>query len=287
MLKVKSLTVEDPDWPERLSRAEPQPKRLYVLGADFSQWIDRPCLAVVGSRRVTAYGQVVTTKLVSELARVGVVIISGLAIGADGLAHQAALKVGGTTAAVLGTGLDKIYPARHQNLAQQIIDSGGALISELANGSPGLKHNFIARNRLIAALSEAVLITEAGLRSGSLHTARFALEQGKTVMAVPGDITRDNSAGCNQLIKSGALTVTSVEDVFLALGLNVAQQAHRSEPKDPQELSIYKLITGGQTDQAMIGDEAKLEPAQLNATLTALELGGYIRPAGAGQWLIN
>jgi len=286
MLNVKSLTVVDDGWPECLTGVDPVPEHLYWAGVDIASWINRPRLAVVGSRRAGGYGRGITEHWVLQLAAEGVVIISGLALGIDGLAHAAALKAGGITVAVLGTGLNQIYPASHFGLARQIVESGGTLISEYPSGTPGLRHNFIARNRLIAGLSEAVLITEAATGSGSLHTARFAMEQGKTVMALPGDITRLNSAGCNQLIKSGALIVTSVDDVRLALGLSGRQVRRRKLPTDAVELEILRLIEKGVRDQEEICQRANLSASVINSALTTLELGGYIRPLGAGEWSI-
>lgn len=203
MLNVNKLTLEASDIPERLQQIASPPKRLFVMGTPLGELLALPCVAIVGSRKVSSYGREVTTKLAYDLASRGVVIISGLALGVDGLAHKAALEAGGKTIAVLPSPLEKIYPSSHAQLAKQILDSGGTLVSEYALGTPFNLSTFIARNRLVSGLSNAVLITEAAEQSGSLHTARFALEQGRDVLAVPGSIFSETSRGTNNLLKVG------------------------------------------------------------------------------------
>src|SRR5688572_8235522 len=185
-MKIKKLTLNQQFFPEKLLTLHDAPKQLFVAGADLSEILQRPAVAIVGSRKVTSYGRAVTAQLAGELARAGVVIISGLAIGVDAIAHRAALDNHGLTIAVLPSSLDHIYPASHYALAQEIVDKGGALISEYPEGAAiAYKGNFIARNRIVSGLSDAVLITEAAEKSGTLHTADFALQQGKDVLAVP------------------------------------------------------------------------------------------------------
>lgn len=284
-MKVKSVTLKESTYPNVLLHIDQPPKVLFWLGADAEQWLNQPRLAVVGSRRSTPYGRAVTLQLVSELARRGVVIISGLALGIDAQAHRAALAAGGSTIAVLPTPVDQIYPAAHQNLAQQLLAQGGALISEYPSGAPIYKENFTIRNRLTAGLAEGLLITEATANSGTMHTARFALEQGKTVMAVPGNITSPASQGTNNLIKSGALPVTSVEDICFAMGWPSAPaQARQPLPADSLEARILALISKGTTDQEELALQVKVDAAALGSTLTLLQITGHIRPLGAGQW---
>ncbi|QQS20433.1 DNA-protecting protein DprA [Candidatus Saccharibacteria bacterium] len=194
------------------------PKELYYIGCEPDEWLSRPRVAIVGSRGITPYGKIVTSQLAGDLAAKGISIVSGLALGVDATAHEAALKTGGLHIAVLANGLDKIYPASNTQLARQILETGGVIISEYPEGMPSLKQNFVARNRIVAGLSNALLITEAAEKSGTLHTARFAMEQGRDVLVVPGNITSPNSVGCNNLIKSGAIPVSSVDDVLFALG---------------------------------------------------------------------
>jgi DNA processing protein len=246
-----------------------------------------PMLSVVGSRKVSPYGRQVTSQLVREVGQHGVVIISGLALGVDGLAHQAALEVGAKTIAVLPSGIDKIYPATHTQLARDILRQGGAIISEYPDGTEGFKGNFIARNRLVSGLAQAVLITEAAEKSGTLHTANFALEQGKTVLAVPGNITSPLSAGTNNLIKAGATPVTSATDILQALGLTDYEQQLALLPANEQEALILAALQQGTTDAAELLTATQLDTIRFNQTLTMLELTGKIRPLGGGHWSLQ
>ena len=281
---VNMLKLGDPGFPEILERIPYPPQRIFWAGQPPESWLGRPKLAVVGSRKITPYGRTVTSRLINELARTGVVIISGMAYGVDVAAHQAALAAGGTTVAVMPGGLDMIYPAAHANIARQTIEQG-TLITEYQAGTESFKSNFIARNRLISGLADVLLITEAALKSGSLHTARFALEQGKTVMAVPGNITSPFSEGCNNLIKSGAIPVTSAEDVFFALKINTSVNKPQTITGSPEEQLVFSFIRQGIAAQEEIAAQAKLEGAQLASVLTMLELSGHIRPAGGGNWV--
>jgi len=215
----KIYTLKDKNYPGLLKEIYDPPEKLYVEG-NLSPEEKYP-LAVVGTRRPSEYGKRVATELVKNLARLGLTIISGLALGIDGLAHEAALKVGGRTIAVLGSGIDIIYPASHKKLAEDIIKSGGVIVSEYPPGTSPSKLTFPARNRIIAGLSLGTLVIEAPERSGAMITARFALEQGRDVFAVPGSISNLNSAGCNKLIKMGAKPVTRSEDVLESLGIDI------------------------------------------------------------------
>lgn len=284
-MDVKKLTFNSTVFPEALRTIPAPPQEIYVASNNLADLLNRPCLTVVGSRRVTPYGRAVTTQLVSDLARAGVVIVSGLAIGVDAIAHRAALEAGGATIAVLPASLHHIYPQNHQQLARQIVKQGGALLSEYAADAVVYKSNFIARNRLTAGLSQAILITEAAKKSGTLHTARFALEQGKDVLAVPGNITNPNSAGCNNLIKTGAMPVTGVEDIFHVLGLKPAT-ATSEIPKGSteEEEVIIRLIARGENDGAALLLFSNLTVPVFNQTLTMLELSGKIRSLGANRW---
>ncbi len=288
MYKVNILKRNSPCYPESLSHIKGSPKELFWAGANPSVWLDKPKIAVVGSRKATSYGLSVTRKFSEELARAGVVVISGLALGVDAAAHQGALEAGGVTVAILPTSLDKVYPSSHSNLANRIIDKGGTLISEYSQDDGIFKTNFVARNRIVAGLADVLLITEAALKSGSLHTARFALEQGKTVMAVPGNITATSSEGANNLIKSGAVPATTPEDVFFALGVHPAKQKKiTSFSGSKKEKLIYELIGQGIASQEELAVAAGLDGPAISTVLTTLELSGYIRPAGSGNWLAS
>lgn len=285
-MKVNILKLSDAFYPQPLKHIDQPPIQLYYAGATPSDWLDRPKVAIVGSRKASAYGREVTDRLASRLASSGVVIISGLALGIDSIAHQAAINSRGITVAVLPTALDKIYPAGHANLAKNIISSGGTLISEYSKVDPIYKANFTYRNRIISGLADAVLITEAADRSGSLNTARFALEQGRTVMAVPGNITSPGSEGTNRLIKAGALPVTTADDIFFALNVAPTDKANGVAFRgSSEEELILQIIAGGISDQEEIAVSAGLDAAKLSGLLIELELAGQIKPVGGGQWL--
>lgn len=275
--------------PLRLKQLSSPPQALFHAGADLSELLQRPAVAIVGSRKVTPYGHQVTTKLARELAEQGVVIISGLALGVDALAHQAALEAGGLTIAVLPSPLEQIAPRSHQQLAETIVARGGALISEYPGGTPAFRQNFVARNRLVAGLADAVLITEAALKSGSLHTARFALEQGKEVLAVPGNITNPIAAGTNNLIRAGAVPITCTQDVLdvLELKFKAVTPLHIPRGANSDEQAIIDLLKTGLTDTDDLQRTSALEIAQFNQTLTMLEISGKIRPLGGGHWALR
>lgn len=285
-MKVNNLKRDAPDFPNILRQIPSPPKELFWLGVHPSALLSQPRVAVVGSRKVSAYGRAVTERLTGELARAGVVIVSGLALGVDSIVHQTTLGVSGLTIAVLPTSLDQIYPASHLNLARQIVTSGGCLVSEYSPGTEAFPSNFIARNRLVSGLADVLLITEAAKNSGTMHTAGFALEQGRTVMAVPGNINSPGSEGCNNLIKSGATPVTGVDDVFFALGIDPsAPKQIKIFRGSDNEQKIFDLIRGGMADQEELAVAAKLESPALSTALTMLEINGYIRAEG-GNWTV-
>ncbi len=277
------LTLTDTDIPDRLHAIASPPTELYIEGRGLTELLSSPTVAVVGSRKLTPYGRSVTQQLVTDLAKQGIVIISGLAFGVDSVAHRAALQAGGVAIAVLPTPLERIYPASHRQLAEQIVEQGGALVSEYEPGADVYKTNFVARNRIIAGLADAVLIPEAALKSGSLHTARFALNAGRDVLAVPGNITSPMSEGTNNLIKSGAQPVTSSEDIFHVLGLS-PRQHKKASSANPAEQAILEAIQQGIRDGAELQAAAQLDIEQFNQALTMLEINGTIRSLGANQW---
>jgi DNA processing protein len=211
-MKIQNLTSQDSEFPKSLRHIAQPPQELFVRGD--ARLLNDFCLAVVGSRAVTPYGRSVTNQLVTEVAWEGITVISGLALGVDSVAHQAALNAEGKTIAVLPSGIERIYPASHRQLADDIIKQGGAVISEYPGDMPPHKYHFIARNRIIAGLADAVLVTEASTKSGSLHTAQFALDDGKEVMATPGSIFNPHSVGCHRLIAAGALLVQDAQTII-------------------------------------------------------------------------
>jgi len=284
-MKVNKIVRSNKSYPKRLLDISDSPKELYVLGS-LQKLLANPCLSVVGTRKITPYGRAVTEKLVIDIAKRGITIISGLAIGVDAVAHKASLEAGGQTIAVLPCGLDKPYPSSHRQLAKHILENGGALVSEYPPGSPPLQHNFIARNRIVSGLGDAVLVTEAAAKSGTMHTVSFALDQGKSVMAVPGNITSNLSEGTNNLIKTGATPVTSADDILQVLGINNQQLSIEILPANGSEALILDLIKSGLTDGNELQVKSDLQASEFNQTLTMMEINGKIRSIGANHWTI-
>lgn len=284
---VTLLTRADPAYPERLREIGGAPTVLYVKGALTPA--DDLALGIVGTRRATAYGREVTTRLAGELAAAGLTIVSGLAKGIDAVAHDAALRSGGRTVAFLGAGVDVIYPAEHRALAARIAGSGqGALVSEYHLGTAPDAPNFPARNRLIAGMSLGVLVTEAPARSGALITTDFAAEQGRDVFAVPGSILSPNSAGPNELLKEGARPVTCVEDILGELNLirrEAQAETRRALPENEDERAILRLLGAGPTHVNDLGQVSGLPIAALGSLLMMLELKGLVRQLGVGQYV--
>lgn len=282
-MNYKTLTL----IPPLLKHISHPPKELYCAGEDIKQLLTSPVIAIVGTRKPTAYGRAVTQRLARELAEQGVVIVSGLAFGVDAIAHQSALDAGGRTIAVLPSSLDIISPSRHTALAGSIVEQGGALLSEYRHGTPALKQHFIARNRLIAGLAQAVLITEAGAGSGSLHTARFAFTEQRPVLVVPGNITSPLSAGSNDLLKTGAYPVMSSADILDRLKLKASVRPQRQlTAQNPAEQAVLQALAAGPADSYRLLAATRLPIAGLNQTLIQLELRGYIARLDSQQWAI-
>lgn len=284
MDNIKQISPLDNDFLHRTAIIDSPAKNLWYIGKLPAVG---PTVAIVGSRKPTSYGRQVNSQITGELARYGVIIVSGLAIGHDGLAHRACLEAGGTTVAVIGNGLKDIYPHRNQGLARDIIDNGGAIISEYAPDEPVYPARFLERNRLISALADIVVVIEAGERSGTLNTASHALTQGKEVMAVPGNITSPLSRGCNKLIADGATPVLSAQDVLDRLGIaneweTTKQTQIRFDSPDAQ--TVYDLIRNGEADGDRLLQLSRLSASEFTMALTMLELNGYIQPLGANQW---
>lgn len=276
----KPLTV-----PVVLTEIPDAPRELYALqGEELNALLSKPRVAIIGSRKMSAYGKHATDKIARELVARDVVIVSGLAYGVDACAHQATVDAGGKAIAVLACGLDRMYPAANSRLAKAILASGGVILSEYKTGVEPFKAHFLARNRLISGLADAVIIPEAAARSGSLNTAAHALNQGKPVFAVPGPITQPLSEGTNNLIKQGAHVLTDTEDVFEELGLNAPNQTVMPLAQNEQEYVILSLLKDGVTDGAELLHKSELEAYIFNQTLTMLELAGSIKPLGNNQW---
>ena len=274
--------INKSELPDQLQNIPTPPKQLFAIG-DIPT--DKPFITIVGSRKPTAYGTEITEIIARDLAMSGAIVVSGLALGIDSIAHKACIEAGGLTVAVLPCGLDKIYPATHRNLALQILEKGGALVSEYEAGTPALKQNFVARNRLVSGLSQATIIIEAAQKSGTLITAGFALEQNRDVYAVPGNITSPTSAGTNQLISQGAGIITSGTQLLESLGLT--QQKRNLSGDNDVETQIIDLIVGGIRDGDDIHNQMNIDTVEFNQALTMMEITGKIKPLGANQWTIR
>ena len=280
-MKINSISASDPVFPQRLTVIPQPPHKLYVIGTIPTYATG---VAIVGTRKPTAYGKQVTSMIAERLAERGAVIVSGLAHGVDGIAHQSALRVGGKTVAVLPSGPDQIYPSAHQALAKNIADQHGALISEYEPGTPPLQYRFLERNRLVSGLADIIVITEASIRSGTMNTASHALEQGKDVYAVPGPITSPMSAGCNALIAQGAAPIVNIEQFVDQLLPKVSAKQLTILAETKEEQTILDLLVRGVSDGDELQVESRLDPALYSQTMTMLELRGIVHPLGANRW---
>lgn len=274
---------DDPLYPGLLAELPDAPPLLFVAGDPTL--LERPQLAMVGSRRASRPGLDTAQSFARSLAAGGFVITSGLALGIDGAAHQGALDVAGKTIAVLGTGLQCLYPARHKQLAADIIEHGGALVSELPLDSPPQASNFPRRNRIISGLSLGVLVVEASPSSGSLITAHLAAEQGREVYAIPGSIHHPGARGCHQLIRDGAVLVESIEHILEALRGWQAQTpaAQEPAPRAPKHPLLDLLHAAPHSSEALAAASGWALPEVL-AALTELELFGRIACEN-GRWV--
>jgi len=282
---IKILTWQDEAYPGRLKEIDQPPPVLYIRGEYLPD--DLFAVAIVGTRRVTAYGRQITEEISSFLAANGITVISGLARGVDAIAHQSTLKAGGRTIAVLGSGVDKIYPPEHRGLAEQMMERG-AIISDYALGTPPDASNFPPRNRIISGLSLAVVVVEAGETSGALITAEFAAEQGREVFAVPGSILAPQSKGANKLIQKGALPLLSMNDLMQALDLTrVGEQkaARKVIPADETEARLMNVLGSEPLHVDEIRSQAELPIEKVSATLALMELKGMVRQVGGMNYV--
>lgn len=281
-LGVKMVTFEDSDYPWNLKELENAPLVLYVRG-NLPDLVGRT-IAIVGSRKMTSYGKEVAYKLASELASVGVVIVSGLAFGIDSVSHQGALEAGGLTVAVLASGVDIITPSSNNFLARKILAGKGAIVSEYPLGTKPLKTFFPNRNRIIAGMSNGVVVVEGVQKSGTYHTVNAALEYGRQVFAVPGPIYSPSSEFPNFLIKNGAKMATSSKDILEELHLNSlisSDSGIKIKGCDKNEEKILEILV-----EPLHLDEiariSTLKVSEVSATLTVMELKGMIRNLGGG-----
>ena len=318
--KINQIPPLEADFTEVLDSIALKPKILYFCGKMPENVVkngvsERPkTVAIVGSRHNTRYGEEIAYKLGYELGKRGAVVVSGLAYGIDSIGHRGCLDAGGTTVAVLGTRIDDIYPKTHVPLAREIIEKNGAIISEYpsltdesapfapvefvdeATGRRRIdqKASFLYRNRLISGLSDIVVVVEAAEHSGTLNTAAHALNQGKTVFAVPGNITSPYSKGCNNLIKQGALPYTEPDDVLRELfPEDFVKKSKKSLRLDQirgdtlEETAILRALATGMTNGAEIAEKMSLSPEVFNQTITLLEIKSRVRALGANHWSLN
>lgn len=272
---IKIVTLEDADYPKQLKQPEVCPPPVLYYKGDLSV-ATKPCVAIVGTRACSRYGREVAESIARELAEAGITVVSGLATGIDGYAHAECLRAKGKTVAVLGSGLNYIYPAAHTSLAQDI-EYNGALITQYSPDFAPTRYSFPERNRLISGLCKAIIVVEASQKSGSLITAEYAVEQNREVFAVPGNITSSKSVGANKLIKDGASIFTGVDDVLQELGLKATKnQDSHVLMLDFYEQKIYNLLQEGEKTFDEIVEISQLKPSQVNSTLTGMEIKGWV-----------
>lgn len=278
------VTPADSDYPPLLRQLALPPACLYVRGA----LPDAPAVAVVGSRRASPYGREIANWIAGELARRGIAVASGFAVGVDAAAHRGALQAGGPTVAVLGCGLDVDYPRGHRELGRGISEQG-ALATEFRLGRSPAPWQFPVRNRLIAALAAATVVVEAAPRSGSLVTARLALELGREVLAVPGRIDDPLSSGANRLVADGATPLLGIDDVLAAIGLADGGRAPGPARREPgglgaEELRVWRALADAPTDADGLSAATGLAVDRLLSLLLDLELAGHVRRDAAGRY---
>ncbi len=285
-MKINQISPDENKFTSILTSVNPRPQALYYLGTlpDKRQ----PTIAIVGTRKPTRYGEEVTHKFAYELAKRRVIVVSGLALGVDGIAHRATLEAGGATLAVLANGLSKITPHSHRQLGLDILINGGAILSEYEPDIPPLAHRFLERNRIVSGLADAILITEAATRSGTLATAAYALQQGKDVFVIPGNISSPLSAGCNQLIRQGATPVTKVEDILeVIMPAGAESQLKMPLGDTPAQSRIIELLQSGLRDGDELQRASELDAGTFSSELTMLEISGTVRALGANQWTLR
>jgi|SRR3989344_355877 len=287
---IEILTYQDGNYPKLLLEIPKFPPILYVRGKMAEP--EELCVAVVGTRKITNYGRSVIPDLVTPLVDRGVTIVSGMAFGVDSEAHKIAITKHKRTIAVLGGGLDdkSLYPKHHQLLAQEILDNGGALLSEYPIGTPNFKQNFVARNRIISGLSAATIIIECDIDSGSLITAQHALDQNRQVFAVPGPIYAEMSKGPNNLIKMGAKAITEASDVLEDLNLQKLPEEQSNQKLFGDNVAETKLLEIISREPLNVNEIIKLsglEASEATSTLTMLEMKGRVRNLGAQQYILS
>lgn len=288
--QIQEIKKTEAEFPLQLAPLKSGPDKLFVRG-NVSALVEEPLVAVVGTRKITQYGRTVIQRMVPIWSRSGITIVSGLALGTDALAHQATLDAGGTTVAVLGSGIDdsSITPRTNYSLGQNILEQQGAIVSEHEPGTAAQPHHFPIRNRIIAGLSQALVVTEGTMKSGTLITAKCMLEYGREVFAVPGPITVESSSAPNWLISQGAHPLLRPEDLVEKLGLEIASKSHdktTGKTSPNAKLILQYLKSSPATADDMV-ERTKLDTSTVLGALSELELSEIISRTGDLYTVIN
>ena len=289
-MEINRIHPDEHNFTQRLASIANPPKSLCFMGKLPTS--GAPVVAIVGSRKPSAYGREVTEQLAGDLAKAGCIIVSGLALGIDGIAQKAALEAGGTVIGVIPNELPDISPQTNYKLAMNIIKNGGAILSEWKKGDGKVvnRWSFLERNRLVSGLADAVIITEAAERSGTLNTAAHALSQGRDVFAVPGNITSPLSAGCNALLKQGAYPATEAKDILQIIAPEQLKKPDKNQlplGSSPEETIIINLIASGVRSGDQLQQQSGLSVSNFSTALTMLEINGVIKPLGANNWMLK
>ena len=289
-MEINRILPDEHIFSQRLTNIANPPKSLCYMGK--LPETKAPVVSIVGSRKPSAYGKEVTERLATDLAKAGCVIVSGLALGVDCIAQKAAIEAGGTVVAVVPNELPDISPRTNYQLAMSIIERGGAVVSEWMKGDNKIvnRWSFLERNRLVSGLADGIIVTEAAERSGTLNTASHALNQGRDLFVVPGNITSPLSAGCNTLLKQGAYLVTDADDVLSIIAPERLQKDNGQElaaSATIEEAIIIKLISEGLRDGDEIQQKSGLSASDFATALTMLEINGVIKPLGANNWTLR
>jgi DNA processing protein len=285
--KVTLITIKDKNYPKLLAEIYNPPALLYIKG-QLDTECGKPKIGVVGTRKMSPYGKQITQEITYDLAKSGMIIISGLALGVDAQAHEAALAAEQLTYAVLGSGVnsENIYPRNNLFLANKILEQGGALISEYPHGTPGLPQNFPQRNRIVVGLASGILVTECPENSGAMITARLALEQNREVFACPGSIYFENSKGTNRLIQQGAKLVTKALDIIEELNLDlILPKKHQIKPENEEEKKILEVLSKEPISLDLIVQKTNLPASKLLASLTKMELSSKVKNIGGMNYI--
>lgn len=285
-MKINKILPQDSKYLQIIDTIASKPKLLYFIGKLPEKRITT--VAIIGTRKPTSYGREVTYQLAYDLAKKGIIIVSGLALGVDAIALRAALDAGGVTIGVMGNGVDQIYPATNNGLAMEMLDKGGAVISEYEPGVLPREFRFLERNRIVSGISDAIIVTEAAARSGTLSTVMHALEQGREVFVVPGNITSVLSVGCNNLIKQGAHPITGADDVIEIIAPDMLRpQSMLPLGENKLQTTIIELLQSGIRDGEELQQMSDAPVSEFSTAITMMEISGTIRALGGNQWTLR